>query len=80
MLRLTNLRVPLDAASGSLRPLLEKKLSLQPGELLRMNPACAGGTGTWRLSPVRHRPGFPGFPFPVLRWLSVPALPGFLLR
>ena len=34
MLRLTNLRVPLDMASGSLRPLLEKKLSLQPGELL----------------------------------------------
>ena len=34
MLRLTNLRVPLDAVSGSLRPLLEKKLSLQPGELL----------------------------------------------
>ena len=34
MLRLSNLRVPLDAASGSLRPLLEKKLSLQPGELL----------------------------------------------
>ena len=28
MLRLTNLRVPLDMASGSLRPLLEKKLSL----------------------------------------------------
>ena len=34
MLRLTNLRVSLDAASASLRPLLEKKLSLQPGELL----------------------------------------------
>ena len=31
---MTNLRVPLDAVSGSLRPLLEKKLSLQPGELL----------------------------------------------
>ena len=34
MLRLTNLRVPLDMASGSLRPLLEKKLSLHSEELL----------------------------------------------
>lgn len=34
MLRLTNLRVSLDMASGSLRPLLEKKLSLRPEELL----------------------------------------------
>ena len=30
MLRLTNLRVSLDMASGSLRPLLEKKLTRNP--------------------------------------------------
>ena len=34
MLRLTNLRVPLDMPPGSLRTLLEKKLSLRPEELL----------------------------------------------